>query len=734
MMDARAGEFLGALFDGLDGHIEVRPMLDVASGEPRPKRGEPKRHWYAGPDSLVGKLPELALWGKANRHAMFFGVLPRQKGRGKAVDCLPSRVVWADTDWKAHAGGEIGARDKVGRFPILPTIVVRSAHGLHLYWILDEVLEPAELSKLSKMVGRAIGGDAVHNPDRLLRLPGSWNMKDPDQPIRATIESIRKERISPAVLRAAAERFGPKIGDRTDRGAPFKAGLLVDCRLGERMPAGDVVAALEADLAGGNELDGKLKITCPFQKDATPGSGFLKLLDGGGVFIQCMSKRHDHWTGDGVNQWWLDDPKRAKPSKKRKSPERAGTAPGVPIGAEPEVWGRLDFSPRGLPRASPLNVWRVLENDSRWGGRLYLNELDGRVYLDGKPMTDATLTRFRRWMDEHYGMRTTKGDAADVACEWAAEKSRHPLRTRLESLEWDTDSRAATLLPRYFGAADTPLNREIGKRWLISAVARVFQPGCQVDTVLILQGPQGVRKSSAFRALAMRDEWFSDTAMSFARGNDALEKIRGVWIYELAELTAVRRTDVESVKAFVSSRVDRYREAYGRFLTETPRQCVIVGSTNEAEFLVDGTGSRRFWPVAVGTIDLEAIKRDREELWAEAVAFYRGGERWWLEGVYTDEKTDETVAFTGALEEASAQFNSGDPWDTPIRRWVHRTTDSEFTIAELLKSALDKDADRLTRMDSMRVAGILAAMGCKRIRVREAGGRVRKWTPPDPVE
>tara|TARA_R110000824_G_scaffold309986_2_gene497331 strand:- start:332 stop:1249 length:918 start_codon:yes stop_codon:yes gene_type:complete len=297
-------------------------------------------------------------------------------------------------------------------------------------------------------------------------------------------------------------------------------------------------------------------------------------------------------------------------------------------------------------------------------------------------------------------------------------------------LEWDTTTRCENLLPRYFGADDTPLNREIGKRWMISAVARIFDPGCKVDTVLILVGPQGALKSSAFNTLALNPEWFCDTAIDFRRGNDAYEKLRGVWIYELAELSGVRRSDVESVKAFISSRRDRFREAYARCVTENPRQCVFVGTTNEVEFLSDGTGSRRFWPVTIGAIDLPALRSDVEQLWAEARTFYQTGDRWWLEDG-TDAQSGEYIRYGDELAASSSVHQSGDPWASIIEVFVEDRFTS-FTVIDVA-DRIGKKVETLTRSDQMRIAGVLQSLGCKKTRTLVDGNRVRQWTPPNRV-
>jgi predicted P-loop ATPase len=244
----------------------------------------------------------------------------------------------------------------------------------------------------------------------------------------------------------------------------------------------------------------------------------------------------------------------------------------------------------------------------------------------------------------------------------------------------------------------------------------------KVDTVLILAGKQGARKSTAFRVLA-GDDWFSDTAIDI-RSKDSFQSIRGVWLYELAELAATRPRDAESVKAFLSAPTDRYRPPYGRNVVESHRQCVFVGTTNEATFLSDPTGARRFWPVSVGTIDIDAIRHDRGLLWAEAVEAYRAGEPWWLD-------PDEDRA----LSDAQEQYQHEDPWLVTLDRWMasaeNRAQASRgMRVGELLTAAVHMDEDRQKKGDEMRFGAVLQGAGWEKRRTRRDGHQLRLWFPP----
>jgi predicted P-loop ATPase len=206
----------------------------------------------------------------------------------------------------------------------------------------------------------------------------------------------------------------------------------------------------------------------------------------------------------------------------------------------------------------------------------------------------------------------------------------HPVREYLKALKWDGTPRLQIWLAEYLGAeADPVYLAAVGRKFLISAVARVIQPGCQVDHMLVLEGPQDLGKSRTARALARYPEWFTDD-MPDIHDKDAALQLSGRWIVELAELAALRRSELEGMKAFITRPVDVFRPPYARRTVGVPRQSVFVGTTNEAHYLRDPTGNRRFWPVPCSLIDIDALECDRDQLWAEALHALHAGEAWHL--------------------------------------------------------------------------------------------------------
>jgi predicted P-loop ATPase len=234
-------------------------------------------------------------------------------------------------------------------------------------------------------------------------------------------------------------------------------------------------------------------------------------------------------------------------------------------------------------------------------------------------LEDAALDRLWLILDRRFRLRPTKDLLRTVVSDVAQLNGFHPVRDYLDGLHWDGVKRIDRWLVDYGGAEDTEYSHPVSALMLIAAVRRVRQPGCKFDEMVVLENPeQGTDKSTMLASLAVRDDWFSDDLPLNISGKQVVESLRGRWIVEATELSGMRRADVEHLKAFLSRQIDRARMAYGHFVTEAPRQCIIVGTTNAVEYLKDTSGNRRFWPVRVKKFDIAALVRDRDQLWAEA--------------------------------------------------------------------------------------------------------------------
>ena len=338
------------------------------------------------------------------------------------------------------------------------------------------------------------------------------------------------------------------------------------------------------------------------------------------------------------------------------------------------------------------NAIAAFRHAPEWGGVLAFNEFGyGTVALKPAPWgvvpkgewTDHEDRLAAEWLQKQ-GVLVSVEVAGQAVQTAARDRPFHPVKTYLQGLQWDGVERIASWLSTYLGAEDTEYSRAVGSRWLISAIARIFRPGAKADCCLILEGPQGIRKSTALRTLA--GDYFTDELADLG-SKDAAMQIRGVWIIELSELDSLSHSEVARIKAFMSRTTDRFRPPYGMRLVESPRQCIFAGTVNHSTYLRDETGGRRFWPIACGRIDVDALARDRDQLWAEAKARFESGAVWWL----------ETADLVQMASDQQIDRYEGDPWEEVIGPWVESRT--SVSISEVLEKCLQKgastmDADR----------------------------------------
>lgn len=254
----------------------------------------------------------------------------------------------------------------------------------------------------------------------------------------------------------------------------------------------------------------------------------------------------------------------------------------------------------------------------------FMNDVSG-LGLETCDLNDAGDILSSRFLRD-FEFRATSAAIKSEIVAIAHEQTYHPIIDYLDGLVWDGNPRLDTMLRDYAEADDTEINREFGSKFLIAGVRRVKQPGVKFDTMLVFEGNQGTGKSSFAEILAVRNDWFCGSLSLRSDDKTKAELLAGAWIVEVQEMDGIRKASTHELKRFLSTRRDKYRRAYGRDARSYPRQCVIVGSTNDQKYLFDQTGNRRFWPVRAGTVQLEKLREDVDQLWAEAVVREAAGE------------------------------------------------------------------------------------------------------------
>ena len=305
-------------------------------------------------------------------------------------------------------------------------------------------------------------------------------------------------------------------------------------------------------------------------------------------------------------------------------------------------------------------------------------------------------------------IRVSKDAVCDALGVLGTQHRRHEVADWIKTLTWDGTRRLEGFLTRALGAEETPYIRAASQNFWISLAARIFRPGCQVDHMLVLEGPQGQGKTSALRALG--GDWYLAMHESVMQ-KDFFQLLPGRLIVEIDELDSFQHAEVTRIKQIISTPSDSYRASYGRLAQTMTRQCVFVGTTNDLHYLRDMTGNRRFWPVRCGVIDLPAIKAQRDQLFAEAARAFHDGASWWI-------MPEGTVAEQEARREEDA-------WEPPLRDFLFDRVD--VTIAEVLTDGVHIPLGQVGRREQRRAAAILRAFGWGRQTLRAGEGFVKRW-------
>lgn len=369
----------------------------------------------------------------------------------------------------------------------------------------------------------------------------------------------------------------------------------------------------------------------------------------------------------------------------------------------PNGWkAKLRYDDNGDLKLTLANLVTILNHHPDWRGVLFYDEFSGDI-LKRKPppypnsksdlWADLDSSKTHVWLEEQFELSKLSTGMVDEAIAVVADlHAIHVVKEYLEPLRWDGKPRLKTMALRYFGAEDNPVHRFVMQAWMVGAVKRVYEPGSQFDNVLVLEGWQGQRKTTALRVLGAM--WHAES-ITDAGSKDSFVTLRGKWLVEFSEFDALSRVESSRMKQHISATNDVYRPPYGKRSITVPRQNVFAATVNPEKYLKDETGARRFWPVLCGDIDIDALRRDRDQLWAEAVHLYRQGEQCWA-----------TPDMTYLTEAQEARFME-DPWEEHVAIFCHGKR--VVRISEIL-SYLRVDLPKQTQADKNRVAKILARL------------------------
>jgi len=403
-------------------------------------------------------------------------------------------------------------------------------------------------------------------------------------------------------------------------------------------------------------------------------------------------------------------------------PRKPAAAVAIPPSIDPET-GEIDARPQLdlvlMPNGTPImnldNVVRAIESDPNLRGKIWYDEFLDTIMTtwqgEARQWKDADDVLLQLYMQRHVGLTRiglqTCHDAAVVA---AFHDTRNECKDWLKSLGWDGVRRLSYLMSEGLGAPENAYTDAVGRCWVMSMVARVFRPGCKVDTVPVLEGTQGAGKSTALRILG--GKWFTECHENVTH-KDFYEVLKGHMLVEIAEMHSFTRAEVERIKGIISCQMDRYRKSYGRNTENHPRQTVLACTTNRDDWQRDETGARRFWPVRCGNVNHDWLRDNRDQLFAEAVHLFNDGGSWW------------DVPMDLQNEEVESRRDS-DSWESVIGGWLWNQ--NRPTTSEILSDCLKIEIGRHDQIAQKRVGRVMRVLGWRTVVTKSSHGRsFRVW-------
>lgn len=758
---------------GEKGNIATRTFTD----DPAKKGNDRGRNGSLQLPVFSQDLRPLATQNKQGR-GIFWVV---NEGGQKRGDIVAIRALFVDYD-----GDDLpGFLKRLDGLPPPHAIIESSPEKRHVYWKCQGI-PVAEFKALQQGLIARLGTDkSIHDPSRVMRVPGFLHQKGAPRLVRllhldetlppysleecrefARHEQAEEERRPKRTPRPAREPRRQKLTAQATPPSDMDAAVLEYMNsAAQNLPLrADVEAEQRAYDRGCVEgavaflsKAGHAESHDTWQRTGALIAGCSRAVDGNlpvltedeafDLFDQ-FSQTAPNYDPDGVADRWstigdavtgcgaLLDAAQAvgwtqtpHPKSQRAKLDRALVDTSDTVEAEASKVSDDDLITNGKGHLVPClaNAVAVLGRAEKTKDAFRYNELTGNIEYRGKagwrPLADADIPVLQLWLQRSAMPRITRADVEQAILVRGYAHKYHPIREWMDGLQWDGVPRVNTWLHTYLGATSDEYTHLVGRLFLIGMVARIQQPGCKMDNMLILEGPQGAGKSSALGILA-REEYFSD-GLADIGSKDASLAMRGRWLIEIAELAASSKAEAEHLKAFVSRNTERYRPPFGRLEVSEPRQCVLAGTTNVGTYLKDASGARRFWPVMVGHIDLEGLERDRNQLFAEALHLYQSGAVWWP----TAEQQQALF-----MPEQDARFET-DPWESYVVQYLKEASEAaategkecRVTVADVATCrGINLEVSRTTTRENRRIVAILQRLGWEQKRDMYARYYVKK--------
>jgi len=378
-----------------------------------------------------------------------------------------------------------------------------------------------------------------------------------------------------------------------------------------------------------------------------------------------------------------------------------------------ELANHLDYSNKNV-KSSISNAVKIIGFDTNLPD-INFDEFLQKETIDSEPLQDKQILKIKLYISDTFKAEYATKNIHEAVQLVAENNPVNCVTDYFELVNWDREDRLDNLLIDHAHAANSKFTKAVTAITMISAVARACEPGCKVDSMLILEGSQGCGKSTLIKVLSPLSKLFSDTPLKIG-DKDSYLQLQGKLFYEISEMSSILKANTNETKAFLSASVDTFRVPYAQNTIDYPRRNIFIGTTNDQDYLNDATGGRRYLPISVGTVDIDSVELIKDQIWAEAYYRYRNGEQWHL--------TSEMEEI--AKQEQDKRFNS-DPWENEISEWLSKNNITKVTSNMIYSELFDIEISKISRPMQTRVAGVMARLGFERKTLTIGGEKVKGY-------